>query len=126
MTVKVLMIIPGHADRCGDVVVTGGELHAGAGGLLPDGRAVELLPRRLIGRIGEAAAGLEIRAPLLQLIIRNQDVGAALVEVDADLVARLEDRQSPVGGGFRRGVEDRGRAGGAGLTAVAEDRKSVV
>src|SRR5437763_16012224 len=92
MTVKVLMIIPGHADLCSNVVVTGGELHASAGGVLADGRAVELLPRRLVGRVREAAFGLEVRAPLLQLLVRDQDVGAAVVEVDADLVAGLEDR----------------------------------
>src|SRR6266700_4064719 len=109
MTTNYLMIVPGHADAGGDVVITGGELQTSAGGLLTDGRAVELLPRRLVGRVGEAAAGLEVGAPLLQLLIRDQDVGAALVEVDADLVAGLEDRKSAIGGGFRRGVEDRGR-----------------
>jgi hypothetical protein len=100
------MIIPRHADAASDVVIAGCELHAGAGGLLADGRAIEFLPRRLVGRIGEAAARLKFGAPPLQLFLRDQDVGAALVEVDADLVAGLEDRQSPIGGGFRRGVED--------------------
>ena len=31
-----LVIIPGHADLAGDVLVARGELHAGAGGLLAD------------------------------------------------------------------------------------------
>src|SRR5882724_549635 len=102
-----LMIIPGDADLAGDVVIARGQLHAGAGGLLADGRAIELLPRRLVGRVGEAAFGLQLRATLLDLLVRDQDVGAALVEVDADLVAGLEDREPAVGGGFRRGVQDR-------------------
>src|SRR6476660_2891166 len=54
------------------------------------------------------------------ILIRDQDVGAALVQVDADLVAGLEDRQPAGGGRFRRGVEDRRRARGAGLPAVAD------
>src|SRR3984885_6209209 len=114
------MIIPRHADLAGDVVIAGGELHAGAGGLLADGRTIQLLPRRLVGRVGEAAFGLEVGAALLQLLVRDQDVGAAFVEVDANLVAGLEDRKATIGGGFRRGVEDRRRARGAGLPAVAD------
>ena len=58
-----LVIIPGHTDPARDVVVARGELHAGAGGLLADGRAIELLPRRLVGRVGEAAFGFQISAP---------------------------------------------------------------
>src|SRR5260221_9625587 len=103
------MIIPRDADAAGDVVIARRELHARAGSLLADGRAIELLPRRLVGRVGEAALGLEFGAPLLQLLVRNQDIRAALVEVDANLVAGLEDREPAVGGGLRRGVEDRWR-----------------
>src|SRR5580704_5321111 len=114
------MIIPRHADLAGDVVIAGGELHAGAGGLLANRRTIKLLPRRLVGRVGEAALGLEFGAALLQLLVRNQDVGAALVEVDADPVAGLQDREPAIGGGFRRGVEDRRRARGAGLAAIAD------
>src|SRR6202022_57466 len=54
-----LVIIPCHADPAGDVVITRRELHARAGGLLADGRAIELLPRRLVGGGGEAAFGLQ-------------------------------------------------------------------
>src|ERR1700729_4256316 len=89
----VLMIIPGHADAAGDVVVASGEFHAGAGGLLADGRTIELLPWRLVGRVGEAALGFEFGAAAFQLVIRYQDVGAALVEVDANHVAGLQDRE---------------------------------
>src|SRR3984957_4376541 len=115
-----LMIVPGHADRAGDVVIAGREFHAGAGGLLADGGAVEFLPRRLVGRIGEAALGFQFGAPPLQFLIGNQDVGAAFIQVDANLVAGLEDGEPAVGRSFRRGVEDRRRARGAGLAAVAD------
>src|ERR1700743_2062005 len=64
-----LMIIPRNADGAGDVVIAGGELHAGAGSLLADGRAIELLPGRLVGRVLEAAIGLELGVPLLELFI---------------------------------------------------------
>src|SRR5438132_12040536 len=110
MTRVMLMIIPRHADAAGDVVIAGCELHAGAGGLLTYRCAIEFLPRRLVGRIREAAARFKFGAPPLQLFLGYQNVGAALVEVDADLVAGLEDGQSAVGGGFRRSVEDRRRA----------------
>ena len=114
------MIIPRHADGAGDVVVARCEFEAGAGGLLADGDAIELLPRRLVFRIRKSALRFQFGEALLQLLRRDQDVGSALVEVDADPVAGLEDGETAVGGGFRRGVEDRGRAGGAGLAAVAD------
>ena len=100
------MIVPRHADLACDVVIAGGEFHAGAGGLLADGGAIEFLPRRLVGRIFETATGLEVGMALLQFGIRDQDIGRALVEVDANLVTGLEDREPAIGGGFRRGVED--------------------
>src|ERR1700731_4802686 len=116
---RALMIIPRHADLAGDVVIAGGELHAGAGGLLADGRTIQLLPRRLVGRVREATFGLEVGAALLQLVVRDQDVGAAFVEIDANLVAGLQDRKPAIGGGLRRRVEDRWRAGRAGLAGGA-------
>src|SRR6185437_13457097 len=117
------MIIAGDADTAGDVAIAGREFHAGAGGMLPDGRAVEFLPRRLVGRVGEAPFCLELGAPPLQFLFRNQDIGAALVEVDADLVAGPQDRQPAIGRGLRRRVQDRRRARGAGLAAVADARQ---
>src|SRR5713226_6869062 len=106
--------------RFGDVVIARRELQASAGGLLADGGAIELLPGRLVGRIGEAAFCLQIGAAPLQFLVGNQDVGAALVEVDADHVAGLEDRKPAVGSGFGRGVQDRRRARSAGLAAIAD------
>src|ERR1700730_17074286 len=88
---RLLMIVPRNADGPCDVVIAGCELHAGAGGLLADGRAIELLPRRLVGRVFEAAIGLELGVPLLELLVGNQDIGAALVQVDANLVAGLQN-----------------------------------
>src|SRR4051794_38723636 len=114
------MIIPRDADLAGNVVIARRELHAGAGGMLAHGRAIELLPWRLVGGVGEAALGLELGAAPLQLFIRDQDVGAALVQVDANLVASFEDGEAAVGGRFGRRVEDRRRARGAGLPSVAD------
>ena len=67
-----------------------------------------------------AAVALQRRAALVELLLGDQDVGGALVEVDAHAVAGLEDGQAAAGRRFRRGVEDRGRARGAGLAAVAD------
>src|SRR5262249_25406399 len=80
MTTSRLMIISRHADLACDVVVTRRELHAGAGRLLADRRAIELLPRRLVGRVGEAALGLQVGVAAFDLVVRDQDVGRALVE----------------------------------------------
>src|SRR5262249_10352917 len=104
------VVVPRHADLACDVVIAGRELHAGAGRLLADGLAIELLPGRLMGRVGEAALGLQIGTALFQFLLRDQDVGRALVEIAADLVAGLEDPALAVGGGLRRGGGDRGRA----------------
>src|SRR5882757_2136083 len=101
-----LMIIPRDADLARNILIARRELHAGAGGLLADGRAIEFLPRRLVGRVFEPTIGLEIGMTLFQFSIRDQNVGRALVEVDADLVAGPEHREPAIGGGFRRGVED--------------------
>src|SRR5581483_7517351 len=61
-----LVIISRHAERAGDVVVARGKLHAGAGRMLADSRAIDFLPGRLALRMGEATFGLQIGAPLLQ------------------------------------------------------------
>src|SRR6516162_6281095 len=114
------VIIPRHADFACDVVIARGKLHAGARGLLTDGRAIELLPRRLVGRVGKTAPGFQFGVASFDLLVRNQDVGASHFEVDAHLVAGLEDREPAVGCGFRRSVQDRGRARGAGLPSVTD------
>src|ERR1700691_3130897 len=62
-----LVIIPRDAELAGDVVVARGQLHAGAGRLLADRRAIDSLPRRLACRVGEAALGFQFRMPLLHL-----------------------------------------------------------
>src|SRR5437868_7626033 len=77
-----LMIIPCDAHPAGNVVIAGGELHAGAGGMLADGGAIQLLPGCLVGRMGKAALSLQFRAPPLQLLIGYQDIGAAIVKID--------------------------------------------
>src|SRR5664279_3304026 len=102
-----LVVVPRDADGAGDVVIARGEFQAGAGGLLSHGVAVELLPRGLVGGVGEATLGLQFGMPPRHFVVGDQDVGAALVEVDADLVAGLEDGEAAIGGGFGRSVEDR-------------------
>src|SRR3954452_10751479 len=117
---RLLMIVPGHADLAGDVLIAGGEFHAGAGGMLADGRAIQLLPGCLVSGVRKAALGFQLGAPLLQLVIGYEDVGAALVQIDANHVPVFEDGKSAIGCGFRRRVEDGRRTGSAGLAAVAD------
>src|SRR3954469_3422925 len=114
------VIIPRHAKCAGDVLIARGELHAGTSRLLADCVAIKLLPRRLVRRMLEAAIGLELGMALLHLVVGDENVGAALVQIDAHPVAVPEDREPAIGGGFRRSIEDRRRARGARLPAVAD------
>src|SRR3954465_3406043 len=102
------VIIPRHTKATGDVLVARGELHAGTGRLLADGVAIKLLPRRLVRRMLEAAIRRQLGMALLHLVVGDENVGAALVQIDAPLVAVPEDREPAIGGGFRRSIEDRG------------------
>src|SRR3954468_1098351 len=120
-----LVIIPRHPERAGDVLVARGELDAGAARVLADGVAIEFLPRRLVRRGLEAAIGLQLGVALLHLVVRDQDIRAALVEVDAHLVAVPQNRKAAVRRSFRRGIQDGGRARGAGLPAVADAGQGV-
>src|SRR5215469_5604707 len=103
------MIIPRHPNLARDVVVAGCKLHACAGGLLADGLPVKLLPRRLVGGVGEAALGVELGVAALQLSVGDQDVGGALIEVDTDPVTGGKHSKPAVGSGFRRRIQDRWR-----------------
>src|SRR5262245_61358439 len=118
-----LVTIAWHAALLRDALVFDRRLEHHAFGELIDEVALDFLPRRLTVRIGVAAALLQRRAPLGKLGGRDQNIGSALVQIDAHAVAGLEQRESAAGGGFRRRVEDRGRARRAGLAAVADARK---
>ena len=65
-----------------------------------------------VRRVPGAAAGGEFG-------FGDQDVDLAGVEVDADLVAGVEQGEAAADDGFGGDVEDGGAAGGAGLAAVA-------
>ena len=104
------MIVPRNTDLAGDVLIARRQFQAGASSVLADGGAVKLLPRRLMVREWETAFGLQLGAAARHFLGRNQDIGLALVQIDAHLVAGLEDRKPAVGGCFRRSVEDRRRS----------------
>src|SRR5579883_1004332 len=110
MTASVLMIIPGHADLAGDVVVARCEFHAGAGGVLADGRTIDLLPWRLARRIRESALRLQLGVTSLHFLFRNQNVRCSLAKVDTHPIAGFEDCKAAIGRSLRRGVENRRRA----------------
>src|SRR5271154_3799335 len=119
------MIIPGHAHRLRQALVMdcGFEHHA----LVKLGHhlALDLLPRRLALRILVAPVLSERGPAFVELSVRDQDISRALPEIDAYPVARLEERQTASRRGLGGGVEDRGRAGGAGLPSVAAAGKRV-
>src|ERR1700722_11454926 len=80
--------------------------------------ALDLLPWCLAFGMGEAAVLGQRGAALVQLLVRDQNVGGALLEINAHPVAGLDQRQSPARSRFRGSVENRRRAGGARLAAV--------
>jgi hypothetical protein len=72
------------------------------------------------------AFGQQIRPTTLDLAFGNQHVDSAFVEVYPQDVAVFEDCEVSVFGCFGAGVEDAGRAGGAGLAAVADAGEGVL
>src|SRR3977135_525192 len=113
------MIIPWHV-LLRDALIFDRRLEHHALGELVDHAALDLLPGRLARRIFEAALLLQRRAARGELGVRNQDIGRALVEVDAHAVAGLEQGKPTARCRLGRSVENRGRARRAGLAAVAE------
>src|SRR5882724_9472288 len=98
------MRMPRRAEALNNVVVAGRELEAGAGRLLPHGRAVELLPRRVMLGIRIAALGLKPLAALGEIRVGDQDVRPALAEIDTDAIAGLEQSKAAASRSLRRGV----------------------
>src|SRR5690606_10407550 len=81
-----LMVVAGQAARDGDVLVFHCRLQHHSLGKLVNHRPLDLLPRRLMLRIGIATLALEIDATALDLLVRHQDIGSSLAQVDADAV----------------------------------------
>src|SRR3569623_1027231 len=84
-----LMIVARH-EFLGDALILDRRLEHHAVGELIDHAALDLLPRRLMRRIGEAAALLQFGAALIELRVAEQDVGAAHLQDDAYAVAALQ------------------------------------
>src|SRR5579862_6993308 len=68
--------------------------------------ALDFLPRCLARRIMVAAAFLQSRSALRQFGRRNQDVGGSLVEIDAHVIAGLQQRKPAARCRFGRCIED--------------------
>src|SRR5215207_5852064 len=114
------MVVARDALGLRDALVLDGRLQDHALAELIHHRALDLLPRRLMAGEMEPARVLERGAALRQFPVRDQDVGGSLVKVDADAVPRAQEREPSPRGRLGRGVEDRGRAGCAGLAAVTD------
>src|SRR5437868_7087848 len=114
------VIVARNARGLRDLLVFYRRLQHGAIAELIDDPALDFLPWRLMGRIFVAAHRGEVVAALLDLIIRDQDVRLALVEVDAHLIPGPKDREVAARRRFRRRVEDRRRSRRAGLPPVAD------
>src|SRR5262245_24685296 len=114
------MVVAGNALGRGDLLVFDRGLENHALGEFIDQTALDLLPRRLVCRIVVAAITLQFGPTGIVLLLRDQNVRGALVEVDAHAVSRLEDGKAATRRRLGRGIQDRRRARGAGLPAVAD------
>src|SRR3977135_1213183 len=110
------MGVPRHALGRRDLLIVHRKVEARAARKLADELALQLLPRRL----ALLDVGLPRRLALGELGVGNQDIGAPLADIDPDLVAGLEQRQTAADGGLGRGIEDRGTRRRAALPSVAD------
>src|SRR5471030_3075143 len=110
------MRVPWHSLGLRDLLVVHREIETRAARELADELALKLLPRRL--------ALLDVRLPrrpaLGELGGRNHDVCRTLADVDPDLVAGLEQRETASYRSFRRGVEDRRAGRRTALPSIAD------
>lgn len=104
------MVVPGHALRLRQVQILCRELERGAWVRLTDERTLNFLPRRLARRNRIAACRLQRAAPFFQLLLIDENVGYAAPQIDADAIARLEQRETTARGSFGRRIEYRGRS----------------
>src|ERR1700722_12101642 len=103
------MIVARNASRLRDTLILDGGLQHHALIELIDNVALDFLPRRLARRIGIAVL-LILGAAIVELLLRDQDIGRALVQIDAHAIARAQQRKAAADRGLWRGVKDRRRA----------------
>src|SRR5262245_52428525 len=103
---QALVVVARNAFGLGNFLILDGRLQHHAVGKVVDELALDLLPGRLMGGILITAMALQIGPAAIVFLLRDQDIGAALVEIDAHPVAGLEDRQPTAGCRLRRGVEN--------------------
>src|SRR5438067_827409 len=89
-----LVIVARNSAQLRDLLIFHRRLEHHAVGELIDHAALDLLPRRLALWIMVAAVLLQLRTPLGELALRDEDIRRALVEIDAHPVAGLQQRQS--------------------------------
>src|ERR1700722_7353016 len=99
------MIVARHAHRLRQALVLDSRLQHHAFVELRHHLTLDLLPWRLALWIGEPALARERGPSLVQLAVRDQDVGGALLEIDSNAVAGLDQRQSPARRRLRRSIE---------------------
>src|SRR5262245_66638741 len=101
---NVSMRMARRAEPRDEVVIARCEFEAGASRLLSHGRAVELLPRRVMLWIRITSVSVQPLAASGEIGVGDQDVGPALAEIDADSVAGLEQSKPAASRGLRRSV----------------------
>src|SRR5262245_55382493 len=113
------VIVARDALGLGDPLVFHRGFQHHAVGEVIDEATLDLLPGRLMAWELVAAVALQVRAARVVLLSGDEDVGRALVEIDAHAVAGPEDGEASAGGGLRRCIENGWRSRRAGLAAVA-------
>src|SRR6266480_1426726 len=89
---------------------------------LPDERPLYFLPWRLRLRIGVTPLSLELFAPLGPFLRPQEHIHFAASQVNPNAIASAQQRQPASYRGFRRGIQNRGRARRARLPPIANAR----
>src|SRR5262249_58212331 len=101
------VVVARHALALGNLLIFDGGLQHHAVREIIDHPALDLLPWRLVRRILIAAMALQVGAAPVVFLLADQDVGAALGEIDAHAISGPEDGKPPARCRLRRGIEDR-------------------
>ena len=119
------MIVARQAFGLGDALVLFRRFQNGAVAKLADETALDFLPGRLV--LGELVAALRLErgAASGNFLIRDQDVGFTLIEVDADPIPGLENGEIAAGGGGQASRALSTRAAASWIRKIREGPSSV-
>src|SRR5260370_42037737 len=113
------MAVARKALGLGNALILHRPLERGAGIQLTDAGTIYFLPRGLAFRYPIPACSLERATARLEFLVAQQNIHETSAQIDSHTIARPQQRKCTARRGFRRGMQDRRRGRGAGLTPIA-------